>query len=79
MPLEARLPPFGPGDRSTSSKNRKSNKSKEPTSKSPVNAKPNWRGIIYRIRNKEVKEERRIGPIQITNYIGNSMEKFPYL
>lgn len=82
MPLEVRLPPFGPGDRSIILKNRKPNKSKEPIrliSKSPVNSKLKWRGIIYRIRNKEGREERKIGTIQVTNYIGNSMEKFPYL
>jgi hypothetical protein len=79
LPLEVRLPPFGPGDRSIILKNRKSNKSKESVNKSPVNSKLKWRGIIYRIRNKEGREERKIGTIQITNYIGNSMEKFPYL
>ncbi|GBB91074.1 hypothetical protein RclHR1_01820003 [Rhizophagus clarus] len=79
MPLEVRLPPFGPGDRSIILKNRKSNKSKEQINKSPVNSKLKWRGIIYRIRNKEEREERKIGTIQITNHIGNSMDKFPYL
>lgn len=74
MPLEVRLPPFGPGDQSIIFKDRTSNKPKDLIVRSP--SKPNWCGVMYRRKNGE---EKRVGAIQITNYIDNSMENFPYL
>lgn len=73
MPLKVRLPPFGPGDQSIVLKNRISGKPKEPIIKP---SKPKWCGVLYRTKNEE---EKRVGAIQITNYINNSMENFPYL
>jgi hypothetical protein len=73
MPLEVRLPPFGPGDQIIF-KNRASNKPKDLIVRSP--SKPKWCGIMYRKRNGE---EKRVGTIQVTNYIKNSMKNFPYL
>ncbi len=76
MPLEVRLPPFGPGDQSIIFKNGISNQPEEPNFESSVNKKPKWCGIIYRIKNNE---EKKIGKVQIANYIGGSMKNFPYL